>query len=99
MPQGLVRLPGTLKELSRQLAEFSSRVTRVEFPTEHGMLVLEFGEAKNGAAGAPCARKQSAEPAKTDGRLPENPRVRDTALMGRTPPPFEFEYGPEGKPS
>jgi hypothetical protein len=89
-----VRLPGTLKELSKQLAQFSSRVTRVEFPTEHGMFVLEFGEAKESTARA----AKSAEP-QSDGRLPENPKVRDTRLMGRKPPQFDFEYGPEGKPS
>jgi hypothetical protein len=88
-----VRLPGTLKELSRQLAAFPCVVRRVEFPTEHGMLVLEFGDAKaeQPEAAAPRARRAPEEPAKPpapDGRLPDKPKIRDTRLLARTPPQF-----------
>lgn len=101
-----MRLPGTLKELSKQLAEFSSRVTRLEFPTEYGLLVLEFGEPRIEAKPQASTRTvegkvrtPGAEASKPDGRLPEKPKVRDTALLTREAPRFDFEYGPEAKPS
>lgn len=96
-----MRLPGTLKELSKQLAAFPAQITRVTVPTENGPFVLEFGEAKTAApaiAAAPRARKPAeVQPHRRqeqeDGIEPPKVKVRDTRLLARVPPAFDFTYG------
>jgi hypothetical protein len=82
-----VRLPGSLKALSEQLAAFPATVTRVTVPTKNGPFVLEFGQAKEAHAAAPARREEE----KADGRLPQNPKVRDTRLLSRQPPTWRFD--------
>lgn len=85
-----MRLPGTLKELSKQLAAFPCRVTRFEL-REDGALLMEFGEANPAAlaqAAAPPRAREQREVPKDDGSRPSNPKIRDTRLLAQTPPLF-----------
>lgn len=83
-----MRLPGTLKELRKQLEAFPVPVQRVEIPTKEGPLVLEFAVSR-----APAAEKAP--------EVPSEPKMktRDTRLLTKTPPRFEYDPPPEAPPS
>lgn len=82
-----MRLPGTLKELSKQLATFPCRVTRFEL-REDGALLMEFGEANPAAPAQVATPPRAREQPKDDGSRPSNPKIRDTRLLAQTPPLF-----------
>jgi hypothetical protein len=87
-----VRLPGTLKELYKQLAASSAPVRRVEIPTKDGPIVLEFETAGWRPPAPPPVRKPEAPPDKPA-------RERDTRVMLKKAPPFAYEPGNEAVPS
>ena len=83
-----MRLPGTLKELSKQLADFPGQLTRVTLPTKDGPFVLEFaGASAERAAAAPKADRSEPPDEKTEQR----PKIRDTHMLSRKPPDFTWD--------
>lgn len=84
-----VRLPGTLKELWKQLGASPRQVQRVQFPTPDGPLIIDFAPAAQQAEAprvpAPAAKVAEAE-------APDAPKkVRDTALLHRPVPPMVYD--------
>lgn len=90
-----MRLPGTLKALYEQLAASPAPVARVTVPTKYGPFVLEFSgawtEQTARAAPAKVAKVAEKQPEPPDEKTEGRPKIRDTRMLSRTPPPFVYE--------